>query len=141
MYKKLLCLLLALTLCGAPIFGALSEDYVVVEDGEEESMPEEVSGDISLLARYLDGTSLFAGKYIGLDWFIKIRLMLKADSHSRLSSNVGNFLSKDLILDTEISLDWDTPMGTWSMFTSPRELSVFDILDTIGFSVTKQIQF
>lgn len=55
MYKKLLCLLLALTLCGAPIFGALSEDYVVVEDGDEESMPEEVSGDISLLA--LDGES------------------------------------------------------------------------------------
>lgn len=125
---------------GLDIFSARSN---ILSNIIIDALPGELAGrgDISLLARYLDGTSLFAGKYIGLDWFIKIRLMLKADSHSRLSSNVGNFLSKDLILDTEISLDWDTPMGTWSMFTNPRELSVFDILDTIGFSVTKQIQF
>ena len=108
-----------------------------------DALPGELAGrgDISLLARYLDGTSVFAGRYIGLDWFIKIRLMLKADNRVKFSSNVGNFLSKDLILDTEISLDWDTRLGTWSVFTNPRELSVFDILDTIGFSVTKQIQF
>ena len=125
---------------GLDIFSARSN---ILSNIIIDALPGELAGrgDISLLARYLDGTSLFAGKYIGLDWFIKVRLMLKADSHSRLSSNVGNFLSKDLILDTEISLDWDTPMGTWSMFTNPRELSVFDILDTIGFSVTKQIQF
>ncbi|MBP5163177.1 MAG: hypothetical protein ILP16_09425, partial [Spirochaetales bacterium] len=124
---------------GLDIFSARSN---ILSNIIIDALPGELAGrgDISLLARYLDGTSLFAGKYIGLDWFIKIRLMLKADSHARLSSNVGNFLSKDLILDTEISLDWDTPMGTWSMFTNPRELSVFDILDTIGFSVTNQIQ-
>ena len=125
---------------GLDIFSARSN---ILSNIIIDALPGELAGrgDISLLARYLDGTSLFAGKYIGLDWFIKIRLMLKADNRVRLSSNVGNFLSKDLILDTEISLDWDTPMGTWSMFTNPRELSVFDILDTIGFSVTKQIQF
>ena len=108
-----------------------------------DALPGELAGrgDISLLARYLDGTSVFAGRYIGLDWFIKIRLMLKADNRVKFRSNVGNFLSRDLILDTEISLDWDTKLGTWSVFTNPRELSVFDILDTIGFSVTKQIQF
>ena len=108
-----------------------------------DALPGELAGrgDISLLARYLDGTSVFAGRYIGLDWFIKIRLMLKADNRVKFRSNVGNFLSKDLILDTEISLDWDTALGTWSVFTNPRELSVFDILDTIGFGVTKQIQF
>ena len=108
-----------------------------------DALPGELAGrgDISLLARYLDGTSVFAGRYIGLDWFIKIRLMLKADNRVKLRNNVGNFLSRDLILDTEISLDWDTKLGTWSVFTNPRELSVFDILDTIGFSVTKQIQF
>ena len=67
--------------------------------------------------------------------------MLKADSNVKLSKSAGHFLAKDLILDTEISLDWDTPMGTLSVFTQPQELSVFDILDTIGFSVTKQIQY
>ena len=53
MHKKLFCLLLALMICGMPIVRALSEDFVVVEDENEESMPEEVLGDISLLT--LDG--------------------------------------------------------------------------------------
>lgn len=125
---------------GLDIFSARSN---ILSNIIIDALPGELAGrgDISLLARYLDGTSLFAGKYIGLDWFIKVRLMLKADNRAKFSSNVGNFLSKDLILDTEISLDWDTALGTWSVFTNPRELSVFDILDTIGFSVTKQIQF
>jgi len=125
---------------GLDIFSARSN---ILSNIIIDALPGELAGrgDISLLARYLDGTSLFAGKYIGLDWFIKIRLMLKADNRVKFRSNVGNFLSKDLILDTEISLDWDTALGTWSVFTNPRELSVFDILDTIGFSVTKQIQF
>ena len=125
---------------GLDIFSARSN---ILSNIIVDALPGELAGrgDISLLARYLDGTSLFAGKYIGLDWFVKIRLMLKADNRVKFRSNVGNFLSKDLILDTEISLDWDTALGTWSVFTNPRELSVFDILDTIGFSVTKQIQF
>ena len=125
---------------GLDIFSARSN---ILSNVIIDALPGELAGrgDISLLARYLDGTSLFAGKYIGLDWFIKIRLMLKADNRVKFRSNVGKFLSKDLILDTEISLDWDTSLGTWSVFTNPRELSVFDILDTIGFSVTKQIQF
>lgn len=108
-----------------------------------DALPGELTGrgDVSMLARYLDNTSIFAGKYVGEDWFIRIRLMLKADSSVKLSDDVGHFLTKDLILDTEISLDWDTPMGTVSVFTYPQELSVFDILDTIGFSVTKQFQF
>ncbi|MBP5756014.1 MAG: hypothetical protein J6W39_00355, partial [Spirochaetales bacterium] len=75
------------------------------------------------------------------DWFFKIRLMLKSENNTNNSNDFGHFLAKDLILDTEVSLDWDTPMGTVSIFTNPRELSVFEILDTIGFSVTKQIQY
>lgn len=108
-----------------------------------DALPGELTGrgDVSMLARYLDNTSIFAGKYVGEDFFIRIRLMLKADSSVKLSDDVGHFLTKDLILDTEISLDWETPMGTVSVFTYPQELSVFDILDTIGFSVTKQFQF
>ncbi len=108
-----------------------------------DALPGELTGrrDVTMLARYLDNTSIFAGKYIGEDWFIRIRLMLKADSSVKPSNDVGHFLTKDLILDTEVSLDWETPMGTVSVFTYPQELSVFDILDTIGFSVTKQFQF
>ena len=125
---------------GLDIFSARSN---ILSNVIIDALPGELTGraDVSILARYLDRTSLFAGKYIGDNWFVKVRLMLKADSNVRLSKNVGHFLAKDLILDTEISLDWDTPMGTLSLFTQPQELSVFDILDTIGFSVTRQIQY
>ena len=128
------------TSLGLDIFSARSN---ILSNVIIDALPGELTGraDVSILARYLDRTSLFAGKYIGDNWFVKVRLMLKADSNVRLSKNVGHFLAKDLILDTEISLDWDTPMGTLSVFTQPQELSVFDILDTIGFSVTKQIQY
>ena len=128
------------TALGLDIFSARSN---ILSNVIIDALPGDLTGrrDISMLARYLDRTSLFAGKYIGDNWFVKVRLMLKADSNVKLSNKVGHFLAKDLILDTEISLDWDTPMGTLSVFTQPRELSVFDILDTIGFSVTKQIQF
>jgi hypothetical protein len=49
------------------------------------------------------------------------------------------FLVNDLALNLEISLDWDTPLCTYSLFTQPNELSLVQILDTIGFSVTKRI--
>lgn len=125
---------------GLDIFSARSN---IISNVIIDALPGEITGrgDVSVLARYLDGTSLYAGKYIGNDLFVKIRIMLKADGRVKLSDRVGHFLAKDLILDNEISLDLNTPLGTFSVFTQPRELSVFDILDTIGFSVTKQIQF
>ena len=125
---------------GLDIFSARSN---ILSNVIIDALPGELTGrgDVSILARYLDGTSIYAGKYIGNNWFVKVRMMLKADGSVRLSDRVGHFLAKDLILDNEFSLDFNTPLGTFSVFTQPRELSVFDILDTIGFSVTKQIQF
>ena len=125
---------------GLDIFSARSN---IISNVLIDALPGDFAGksNVSMLARYLDGTSIFAGKYLTTDWFIKIRLMLKSENNTNNSNDFGHFLAKDLILDTEVSLDWDTPMGTVSIFTNPRELSVFEILDTIGFSVTKQIQF
>lgn len=122
------------------IFSARSN---IISNVIVDALPGELAGrgDVSMLARYLDGTSLYAGKYLGSDMFLRLTLMLKADSSNSLSDDVGHFLAKDLILDTELSMDWNNPMGTFTIFTQPHELSVFDILDTIGFSVTKQIQF
>ncbi|MCQ2412730.1 MAG: hypothetical protein MJ057_07200 [Sphaerochaetaceae bacterium] len=122
------------------IFSARSN---IISNVIVDALPGELAGrgDVSMLARYLDGTSLYAGKYMGSDLFLRLTLMLKADSSNSLSDEVGHFLAKDLILDTEISIDWNNPMGTFTIFTQPHELSAFDILDTIGFSVTKQIQY
>ena len=108
-----------------------------------DALPGGVSGsnDISLLSKYLDGTSLFAGSYIMPGVFAQTSFRLKADRNGGKNSNVGHFLSNDLMLDMEFSIDWDNPIGTFTIFTKPQELSPFSILDSIGFSVTKRIQF
>lgn len=108
-----------------------------------DALPGGVSGrsDISLLSRYLDGTSIFAGSYILPGVFAQTSLRLKADRSGGRNANVGHFLSNDLMLDMEFSIDWDNPIGTFTIFTKPQELSPFSILDSIGFSVTKRIQF
>lgn len=108
-----------------------------------DALPGQLSGknDISLLSRYLDGTSLFAGKYLASGVFAQMSFRLKSDTSHNNTSKYGHFLSNDLILDMEFSVDWDNPIGTFTIFTNPQELSAFNILDTIGFSVTKRIQF
>ena len=108
-----------------------------------DALPGELYGknNVSLLSRYLDGTSLFAGKYLASGVFAQMSFRLKSDTSSNNTSTYGHFLSNDLILDMEFSVDWDNPIGTFTIFTNPQELSAFNILDTIGFSVTKRIQF
>ncbi|MCR4676538.1 MAG: translocation/assembly module TamB [Sphaerochaetaceae bacterium] len=95
---------------------------------------------LSLMARYLDGTSIYVGKYINDLVFARATLLLKADNKNTSDSG-GNFLTDDLNLDIEFSFDWENPMGSFSVFTHPGELSVFDILDTIGFSFSKRLTF
>ncbi len=108
-----------------------------------DALPGELSSskNISLLSRYLDGTSLFAGSYISSGVFAQLSLMLKADRTGKTETSSGYFLSSDLLLDTEFSIDWDNPIGTFTIFTKPQELSPLNILDNIGFGVTKRIQF
>ncbi len=108
-----------------------------------DALPGELAGktDISLLSKYLDGTSLFAGKYLANGVFAQMSFRLKSEKNSNKNLDYGHFLSKDLILDMEFSVDWDNSFGTFTIFTKPQELSALNILDTIGFSVTKRIQF
>lgn len=94
---------------------------------------------LSLVSRYLDGTSVYVGKYINDTFFARMTVLLKSEGKNRSTS--GHFLSEDLNLDMEFSFDWENPVGSFSVFTSPEELSVFNILDTIGFSFTKRITF
>ena len=108
-----------------------------------DALPGELSSskNMSLLSRYLDGTSLFAGSYIASGVFAQMSLRLKSDKTGTTGTEVGYFLSKDLLLDMEFSIDWDNPIGTFTIFTKPQELSPLNILDNIGFGVTKRIQF
>lgn len=99
------------------------------------------SSDLSSIAKYLDGTSIYVGKNITEDLFLQGTISLKADPDAGNNAAFGGFLSNDLRLDLEFSLDWDTPLAVFSFFTQPQELSIFNLFDTMGFSVTKSIEF
>jgi hypothetical protein len=90
----------------------------------------------SPLARYLNNTTMFMGKYVGNNFFLQALLHLTAMDSSKVTRS---FLVPDLSLDLELSLEWNNPLSTFSLFTQPNELSVYNILDTIGFSVTRRI--
>ncbi len=97
-----------------------------------------VSSSASPLSRYLDNTTIFLGKYLGRDFFLQGMIHFSAANNGL---GRGSFLADDLKVDMELSVEWANPMGTFSLFTQPEELSLFNILDTIGFSVTKRIEF
>lgn len=96
-------------------------------------------GDTSVtpLARYLDNTTMYIGKYLHEDLYLQGMLHFRRDPRGTGSS----FLGDDLKIETEVSLEWTTPLATFSVFTQPEELSVFDLFDTMGFSVTKRFDF
>ncbi|MFA7169222.1 MAG: translocation/assembly module TamB domain-containing protein, partial [Sphaerochaetaceae bacterium] len=103
-----------------------------------DALPGSSAMTISPIARYLNNTTVFMGKYLGQDMFLQVLLHLTA-----VDKNSGKartpFLVNDLALNLEMSLQWDTPLCTYSLFTQPNELSLVQILDTIGFSITKRI--
>lgn len=108
----------------------------ILENVILESLPGRDSN-YSLLSRYLNGTSLFAGKYLKGNTFARMSVLLKSSK----KSNTPQFLTDDLSLDLEFSFDWENPVGSFSVFIQPNELSVMNFLDTIGFSITKTIKF
>jgi hypothetical protein len=90
----------------------------------------------SPLAKYLNNTSIYMGKYISNTSYFQLIINLLADS----SSDSSSFLASDLSLGLEVTYDIDTPLAKFSLFTNPTQLSIIDILDTIGLSVTKTFQ-
>ena len=95
-----------------------------------------LSTTFSPLARYLNNTTIFMGKYIGKNYFLQALIHLSATDRSKIKRS---FVAPDLAIDLEISMEWNNPLGTFSFFTQPDELSIYNIFDTIGFSVTKRI--
>lgn len=81
--------------------------------------------DENMVSRYLDGTSIFAGKYFNSGLF----------GRASVSLNSGQTLKFDI----ELSVHWDNEMGSFSIFTSPNELSILNFLDNIGFSFSRRI--
>ena len=112
----------------------------IIENIVLDVLPGLNNDNISLVSRYFNGTSIYAGKYINPDVFARLSLSLRSQDR-RYSDNSMLFLADDLKLDLEISFDWDNPIGSFSIFSQVQELSVIGFLDTIGFSFTRRFSF
>ena len=88
-------------------------------------LPGMSQNDDNMVSRYLDGTSIFAGKYFSSGLF----------GRASVSLNAG----KTVKFDIELSVNWDNEIGSFSIFTSPAELSILSFLDNIGFSFSRRI--
>jgi len=91
----------------------------------------------SPFSRYLDNTTIYLGKYFGDELYLQGLLTLRRDSTGDRTS----FLASDLAIDTELNIEWLNDLATFSFFTQPEELSIFNLFDTMGFSVTKNFEF
>lgn len=99
-----------------------------------------LSSGISPLASYLDGTTLYMGKYLTPDIYLEAMVHLAADRNNGVE-NTTSFLTSDLSLDTEISLEWENPLCTVQIFTQPSSLNAFEFFDTLGFALSKRFVF
>ncbi len=77
----------------------LLEKVLPSQSGDGYSEPE-------TLGKYLDNTTLFLGKYFGNDLFLQA--ILRFDFYDQLSGRIDS--SKDMYVDTEITLEWKTPI-------------------------------
>ena len=96
---------------------------------------------ISPLASYLDGTTLYMGKYLTTDLYLGAMVHLAADRSGGMDDSRTSFLTTDLSLDTEISIEWDNPLCNFRFFTRPSSINAFEIFDTMGFSLSRRFVF
>ena len=90
-----------------------------------------LDSDVPSLGKYLDNTTLFLGKYLGTDLFLELLVQLRAtDPVSAPTRSLAG-----IAVDSELSLEWQTPffLLEWSFF--PRDPSSLFLRDnTISFA-------
>lgn len=98
---------------------------------------------LSPLARYLDNTSAYIGKYLSESIYLQglIHLSAITDQNTTIRNDRNNFLASDLSIDLELSMEWSNPLGVFTVFTQPRNISLFDVMDSVGFTFSKRITF
>ena len=96
-----------------------------------------LDSNLSPMARYLNGTSIYMGKYLMPQLYLEAMIHLEANSDLKESRNT--FIADDLDLDIEISLEWETPMCTFRFFTQPSNFTFYDLIDSVGFGFTRRI--
>ena len=94
---------------------------------------------LSPMARYLNGTTLYLGKYISPELYFEGMVHLQSSTDRTDDSDSHTFIADDLDLDIEISLEWNNPMCTVTFFTRPGNITVYDFMDNFGFEISKRI--
>lgn len=92
---------------------------------------------VSPMARYLNGTTLYLGKYISPELYFEGMVHLQSSTDREDVSH--SFIADDLDLDIELSLEWNNPMCTVTFFTRPGNITIYDVMDTFGFELSKRI--
>lgn len=90
-------------------------------------------GTFSPMARFLNGTTLNVGKYLSQNLYLQFMVHLEASN----AKNNYTIISDDLALDTELSLEWSNDAFNVTFFTRPSYFSLYSIVDTFGFSISK----
>lgn len=122
---------------GLDIFSLRSR---LVENILMDYLPGKRSDETSLLARYLDGTVIYLGKSLNEETFLRGTAMLNAVDISAVNSSVGHYITDDLNLNLQLSLDFNAPFGTFSLFTVPQELNAYSFIDNMGISLNFRLQ-
>lgn len=92
---------------------------------------------INPIARYLDNTTVFLGKYVSDEFFLQAMLHLSTQS----ANGFNLFWTNDLWLDLEFSVEWENPFFDVSLATQPRGVSPGDILDSLTIGVSWRYAF
>ena len=93
----------------------------------------------SPMARYLNGTSIYLGKYLLPEIYMQALFHLTAEENP--GEGRHTFISDDLVLDSEFSVEWANPLCTVTFFTKPVNLTFYSILDGFGFTLSKRLIF
>ena len=97
------------------------------------------ASNFSPMARYLNGTSIYLGKYLLPEVYMQALFHLTAEENP--GEGRHTFISDDLVLDSEFSIEWENPLCTVTFFTKPVNLTFYSILDGFGFTLSKRLIF
>jgi hypothetical protein len=76
---------------------------------------------VTTLSRYLDNTTLFLGKYLNDDIFIEAMVGLRV----RNMNLEEEYRREEFVVDTEISLEWKTPLALLEFSFMPDMTDLF----------------
>jgi translocation and assembly module TamB len=97
----------------------------------------EERGEAATLGRYLDNTTLFLGKYLSEDIFLEAMLGL------RLKQSEGEILytNEEFVIDTEVSLEWKTPLALLEFSFMPDMTDLFGTPPAISLALSWGFSF